>query len=191
MTSEEVAEPVDTANESPEADPEDVARTILLDQLSRRPRSRWELGEKLRSRNVADDIAAQLLRRFEEVGLINDREFARMWVDSRARSKKLARAMLRQELRHKHVADEIVDEVLDEVDPDIEAERAREVIRAKLRRQSVPGDPAQQHKLVRRLVGRLARKGYPQSMAFALVREEVAAAASEVGQDDGYDDVEW
>ena len=49
-----------------------MARTILLDQLTGRARSRKELADKLASRQVPEEIATQLLDRFEEVGLVDD-----------------------------------------------------------------------------------------------------------------------
>ena len=50
-------------------------------------------------RNVPDEVASQLLDRFEEVGLIDDEAFARSWVDSRQRTRGLARRALAQERR--------------------------------------------------------------------------------------------
>ena len=72
--------PPDTATQVPEADPEAVARKILLDQLTGQARSRKELSDKLAKKLVPDDVATRLLDRFEEVGLIDDEAFARAWV---------------------------------------------------------------------------------------------------------------
>jgi regulatory protein len=62
-------EPVD----GPDADPESVARKILLDRLTGAPRSRAELEKALARKNVPDDIARRLLDRFTEVGLVDER----------------------------------------------------------------------------------------------------------------------
>src|SRR5687768_13351714 len=75
--------PPDTKAQVPEADPEAVARKILLDQLTGQARSRKELADKLAAKNVPEDIASRLLDRFEEVGLIDDEAFARAWIASR------------------------------------------------------------------------------------------------------------
>ena len=48
----------------PEADPESVARKILLDQLTGRARSRSDLEKKLAQRGVPTEIGARLLDRF-------------------------------------------------------------------------------------------------------------------------------
>jgi regulatory protein len=170
---------MDDRDLGPEADPESVARKILLDQLTGRARTRAELATKLGTRNVPDEIATQLLDRFEEVGLIDDAGFARDWVEQRQTGRGLARRALAQELRRKGVADDVAREALDEIDPDDEAEAARRLVRAKLRTvRSLDRDKA-----VRRLVGMLARKGHSSSVAFRVVKEELGAEDEDVDFD--------
>ena len=164
-------EPSKDLDAGPEADPESVARKILLDQLTGRARTRSELATKLSSRNVPDDIASRLLDRFEEVGLVDDAAFAREWVAQRQSGKGLARRALAQELRRKGIDDELVRETMDEVDPDDEVEAARALVRGKLR--SVRN--LEHDKAVRRLVGMLARKGHSSSVAFSVVKEELGS----------------
>ena len=95
-------DPPGDLDDSP-ADPEQVARTILLRRLEAAPRTRAELATTLRERNVPDEVALRVLDRFEEVGLIDDRVFARMWVESRQRGRNLSGRALRSELRRKGV----------------------------------------------------------------------------------------
>lgn len=166
-----VPPPDDEAAAGPEADQESVARTILLDALTGRARSRRELADKLRAKDVPDDLATRLLDRFEEVGLVDDEAFARSWVQARQSGKGLARRALAQELHRKGVDDEVAREVLDEVDPDDEEAAARRLVRKRMRSL---GD-VDHVKATRRLVGMLARKGYPPGLAYAVVRDELAA----------------
>src|SRR5690606_33787690 len=70
------SEPADDRDLGPEADPESVARKILLDQLTGRARSRSELATKLRKRGVPEEVGIRLLDRFEEVGLVDDAAYA-------------------------------------------------------------------------------------------------------------------
>jgi regulatory protein len=157
------------AGSGPDADPEAVARKILLDQLTGQPRSRAELNGRLAKKNVPVEIAERLLDRFEEVGLVDDEAFARAWVQSRQPGKGLARRALAQELRRKGVDDEVARGALDEVDPEDEVESARLLVRRRLRSSAGLGrDTA-----VRRLTGMLARKGYPAGLCFRVVREEL------------------
>ncbi|KAB2811110.1 regulatory protein RecX [Pimelobacter simplex] len=174
--------PIDRTAEPPDedepgwtedADPESVARKILLDQLSIKARSRRELEERLARRKVPEEVASRLLDRFEEVGLVDDEAFARAWVEGRRRSRGLARTALAVELRRKGIADETAREVLDEVEPGAEEEAARALVRKKLR--SMRG--LDEQVAARRLVGMLARKGYGAGLAHAVVRSELGAVA--------------
>jgi len=164
--------PPDIDAEGPEAVPESVARTILLDALTGQARSRKELRQRLAKKGVPDEIAERLLDRFAEVGLVNDEAFARSWVESRQRSRGLARRALAQELRRKGVDDETAQTALDDVDPAQEEQAARMLVRKKLR--SLQG--VDQAAATRRLAGLLARKGYPAGLAFRVVREELGAS---------------
>lgn len=159
--------PGSDADRQPDADPEQVARTILLRRLNAAPRSRSELEGDLRTRGVPDDVAERVLDRFTEVGLINDETFARMWVESRQRSRGMARPVLRQELRRKGIDVEVAEAALEEIDADDERTRAVELARVKARSLRRLEPQAR----VRRLVGMLQRRGYSGSVAFSVVRE--------------------
>lgn len=161
----------DTQALGPDADAEEVARKILLDQLTGQARSRKELADKLAAKNVPSEIAGALLDRFEEVGLVDDGAFARAWVASRQPGKGLARRALAQELRRKGIDDEVAREALDQIDPDDECEVARALVRKKLR--SLGG--VDEKVATRRLVGMLARKGHAPGVAYAVIREELGA----------------
>lgn len=168
-----VETPPDPVADGPDADTESVARKILLDQLTGQARSRKELADKLAKKNVPTELATRLLDRFEEVGLVDDDAFARSWVASRQPGKGLARRALAQELRRKGIDDEVAREALDEIEPEDEEAAARALVRKKLRTLSAVDDTA----ATRRLLGLLARKGYPSGVAYAVVRAELKAAA--------------
>lgn len=163
--------PEDTEAAGPDADPESVARTILLDQLTGRARSRKELADKLAQKNVPVELATRLLDRFEEVGLVDDAAFARSWVEGRHASRGLAPRAIAQELRRKGVDDEVAREALDELDGEEQEETARLLVRKKLRSLGRFDDVTK----TRRLVGLLARKGYAPGLAHRIVREELGA----------------
>ena len=186
MVARRTADPDPDRDLGPEADPESVARKILLDQLTGRARSRAELAKKLAQRGVPGDIAARLLDRFTEVGLIDDEAFARDWIEQRQSGRGLARRALAVELKRKGIDDQTAREALDEAaqdDPDAEFEAARMLVRRKLR--SVAG--LDQHKAVQRLVGMLARKGHSPAVAYRVVREELDDVMTQ-SEDDVADD---
>lgn len=154
-----------------DADPEQAARTILLRRLTDQPRSRAELAESLAKKHVPDDVAVRVLDRFEEVGLIDDEDFARSWVQSRQRSRGVASRVLAMELRRKGVDDDTSREVLAELDPDVEIQNAHRLVQRKLRTMRGLDSTTQ----IRRLTGMLARKGYAPQVAFDVVRAELEA----------------
>lgn len=140
----------------PEADPEAVAREIVLRKLTAQARSRGELAKALAQRNVPEETAAAVLDRFEEVGLVDDGAFAESWVRSRQSRRHLSKRVLRQELVRKGVGRDEIDNALEQVDPDDEHQAARELAAKKLRTMSGLDRTVK----YRRLAGALGRRGF-------------------------------
>jgi regulatory protein len=164
--------PDDPAATSPEADPESVARAIVLRQLSMAPRSRAQLERKLRQRGCDDEVAGRVLDRLTEVGLIDDEAYAEMLVRARHSGKGLARRALAHELRKQGIDQEVADEALGQVGDGDERVRAEQLVAKRLR--TLHGLPAEVQ--TRRLAGLLARKGYSSEVAWPVIREAVGAA---------------
>ena len=147
------------------------AKEICFDLLAARPRTQEELRQALRRKGFDDETSEALLGKLDRAGLVNDAEFAELWVKSRHANQGLSRTALVAELRRKGVDDEVAREALDEIDPEHEVEAARSLVRRKLRSLS----DLDQQVAVRRLTGMLARKGYPPTVAFRVIREELDA----------------
>ena len=177
-------EPPDDGPPEPPADPEQVARQICLHQLEFAPRTRAELAATLAKRGVPDDVADAVLGRFAEVGMIDDALFSQMWVTSRHRGRGLSGRALQQELRRKGVDDETARTALDTLSADEERATAQSLVARKLPATRGLTPDAR----VRRLAGMLARKGYSAGLAFAVVREALAAEGAEV--EIGFDELQ-
>ncbi|NSC24257.1 recombination regulator RecX [Streptomyces albus subsp. chlorinus] len=156
-------------------DPVERARAICLRLLTGTPRTRQQLADALRKREVPQDAAEKVLARFEDVGLIDDAAFAAAWVESRHHSRGLARRALARELRTKGVDSAVIDEAMGGLDADQEEETARALVERKLR--ATRG--LDRDKRLRRLAGMLARKGYSEGLALRVVRR----ALEEEGED--------
>lgn len=148
-----------------------VARGIVLRQLTSSPKSRLQLERKLAERKVPEDVAAAVLDRFEEVQLVNDAEFAEMWVRSRSQTRKLAKGALRRELAEKGIDPETAASALGQLSDEDEEAAARHLVERKLRPGVDLTDRAERDKAARRLASMLARKGYQPSQAFRIVGE--------------------
>ncbi|WP_425553277.1 RecX family transcriptional regulator [Kribbella hippodromi] len=169
------AEGVEEPGADGDSDPYAVARTVLLDKLTGQPRTRAELAGVLAEREIPDEVADQVLDRFTEVGLIDDAAFANAWVESRHRGRGLGKRALAQELRRRGVDDQLARDALEELDPEQEEDTARALVRRKLRSmRSLDRQVA-----MRRLLGMLARKGYPGGMAMSIIKEELDAGYEE------------
>ncbi|MFN2495198.1 MAG: regulatory protein RecX [Pseudonocardiaceae bacterium] len=150
-------------------DPTAQARGICLKLLTTRPRSRAELADALRRRGIPEEVVESVLDRLGEVGLVDDAAFAESAVHSGHTYRGLGRRALSAELRRRGVPDGVAREAVATLQPGDEEQRARELVRRALRT-TTTRDLAT---LVRRLVGMLARKGYPEGLAFRVVRDEL------------------
>ncbi len=144
---------------------------MCLRLLTARARTRAELEGQLAKRGYPDDVSATVLDRLAHVGLVDDADFAEQWVRSRRVHAGKGKRALAAELRNKGVDSEVIASALADIDAGAERQRAEQLIRDKLRREKLGDDDL---KLTRRLVGMLARRGYPQTMAFDVVSVELA-----------------
>src|ERR1035438_10071323 len=67
----------DVQSDGSEPDPHEVARQIVLRQLAMAPRSRAELAQKLAQRGCAAEVAATVLDRMTQVGLVDDESYVK------------------------------------------------------------------------------------------------------------------
>lgn len=165
------------ADNASEGDAEQLARSIVLRQLNAAPKSRAQLERKLQERHVTALATKRVLDRFEEVGLVNDAEFAQLWVRSRSETKLLARSVLKRELTEKGVPGELVEAALAQRTDEDEAEAAQRLVEQKMPSDTVHLDRTERDKVVRRLVGMLGRKGYSPGLAFKIVNDTLTGAA--------------
>jgi regulatory protein len=175
------------AGDGAAADPAARARQVCLRLLTLSPRTRAQLADALRKRDIPDEVADEVLGRFEDVGLIDDAAFARAWVESRHHSRGLAGRALSNELKQRGVApDEIRAAIDEQLSPEAEAAAARQLVDRRL--PATRGLPAEQR--IRRLAGLLARKGYPAGLAFRVIREAMEAEgdAAALDEDSLFDD---
>jgi regulatory protein len=162
--------PVDSAAVAGQpTDAEESARRLGLRLLTGRPRTRTELADAMRRHGVPDEAAAAVLARFTDVGLIDDAAFARAWVESRHHSRGLARRALSAELKQRGVDGQDIEAAVGALDPADEMATARQLVDKALGASRGKPLPVR----IRRLVGLLARKGYPAPVAYRVVREAI------------------
>lgn len=104
-----------------------------LNLLSYRQRSEWELRDYLRRKKQDDNDIEKTLSKLSENGYVDDRRFAKSWVETRRLLKPMSQKRLRLELRQKRIADDIIDEILAE-DETNELDVLKEIIERKAKR---------------------------------------------------------
>ncbi|RME87794.1 MAG: regulatory protein RecX [Anaerolineae bacterium] len=97
-----------------EEDQREKAYQQALRFLSYRPRSQAEIRRNLRKHDIPESIIEDIIQRLEEIGLANDEEFARAWIENRNTFRPRSRRALTSELRQKGVPEDIIRSVLDE-----------------------------------------------------------------------------
>jgi regulatory protein len=148
-------------------DPEASAMAVCLRLLTAAPRTRAQLEEALHRRGIPPGAVEAVMERLIRAGLIDDAAFAQAWVESRHYSRGLARRALSAELRQRGVDEDNVQDAVAELSPEQEEAAARRMVAAKLA--ATRGRPLPTR--MRRLMGLLARKGYPPGLAYRVVRE--------------------
>ena len=171
----------DGETEQAPVDPVAKARETCLNLLAMRSRTKAELRTALLRKGIEEAVADQVLGRLDEVGLVDDAAFAEQWVRSRHTYQGMARRALTAELRRKGVTDGVAAAAVSTLDSEAEEARARELVRKRLRSTGT----APELTVIRRLVGMLARKGYPEGLAYRVVRDELRAAGSAAEPLDG------
>jgi regulatory protein len=158
-------------------DPEAVAKAICLRLLTGAARPRAGLAAALARKGIPNDVAERVLDRLTEVGLIDDEAYAQSFVVTRHRHGGLGAGALREELRRKGVDARTADSAVSVVDRDAEYRRARALLEKRV-------DSAMAHGVEtarRRLLGLLARRGYPADVAQRVVQEVIGEYDAEVG----------
>jgi regulatory protein len=90
----------------------EVALQKALLVLSYRPRSEQEVRKKLGDDGYEEQTIAVTIERLKANGLLEDRSFARTWVESRTVFHPRSRRLMALELRQKGVSDEVIQETL-------------------------------------------------------------------------------
>ncbi len=127
------------------------AKEKALWLISYRSHSKKELRDKI-SRTCDRQSAEKAVERMEELGLVNDRDYAERCAQTLIFTKHMSKRGTAMELRRKGIESEIINEVLDDIEVD-----EREQIQAVIERKYPKIDD---EKIRRRAVAALQRLGY-------------------------------
>ena len=151
------------------------AHERALGLLAVRSRSRQELQTRLRSAGFPSDEVEDVLVRLEQVGLVDDADFARQVAEHRFGTRREGSRAVTGELLRKGVAPALVAQAVAAAQGDDEELRARDLARSRASRmQGI--EPA---KAFGRLSSFLMRRGYSPDLARSAARSALEVAAEE------------
>ncbi len=145
------------------------ARNKALSFLEVRPRSEREVRQRLAQKKYPEEIIDQVMARLGDVKLVDDRDFAKFWVENREGFKPRSKRALQYELRQKGVSSQDITRAVKKVD---ERDSAYRAAHAKaLRFKDLDAQSFRE-----KLTGFLARRGFD----YSVTRETVNRLWQEV-----------
>ena len=82
--------------------------------LSYRQRTAREMKQRLRKKGFDEALVSRVIGRLEEIGYIDDRQFALDWIKAHSGAKCRSSWVLKNELRQKGIDPVLADEIVDE-----------------------------------------------------------------------------
>lgn len=114
----------------------------------------WEMQEKMRRWELADEAQARVMERLVKERYVDDERYARAFVKDKVRYNKWGRRKVEQALWAKHIADDIRQRVLDEVDDEEYTAILRPLLKQKGRSVKAQSDYERNAKLIKFALGR-------------------------------------
>ncbi|MDO8580164.1 MAG: regulatory protein RecX [Candidatus Omnitrophota bacterium] len=132
------------------------ARETVFRLLKYRLRSEQEIREKLLRKEMDDNTVDAAVAHFKDLGLVNDRQFARKWILARL-AKPFGANRIRVELKNKGICKEIIDEELAQAAGEVSEDDA---IRPLIERQVEKNKNVHPLKRKQRIFQYLLRRGF-------------------------------
>ncbi len=135
--------------------------------LKIRLRSEKEIKDKLKQKNFSTDVIDATIQYFKKLDLVNDRQFAQKWIESRL-LKPFGINRIRFELRTKGVDEVIIQKQLEDALDDFPEE---DVVSSLAQRRATLYKGIDKAKIKQRLYGYLVRKGFQSTAIFKALKK--------------------
>lgn len=138
----------------------------VLKYLSFRPRSELEIKQYLHKKDVGEETKKLVLEKLKNLHFIDDKAFAKWWIEQRSIAKPKGSRLIKIELRRKGIISDLIDELLLEERPaGDEAVLAEKLARRKMER--IKNLPTLE--IRRKLFWALSQRGF----SFEVIKETV------------------
>ena len=133
------------------------AKDYAFKLLSYRPRSIKEIEGRLKKKDYSSKVILEVIKTLKRLKFLNDKEFARMWVESRIKTRPMGRYRVEQELIQKGIDRDLIEKNLSDYREEEEIKLAKELAQRKLKKSYRNLDEVTTK---RRLYGFLQRRGF-------------------------------
>lgn len=116
-----------------QASSDDKIYNQVLRYIALRPRTKWEIETYLKRKSVSPTLLKLILNKLSINKLIDDKAFARAWINNRRLLRPTSRRKLILELKQKHVSNEVIEASMAEVEPEDEQISLQSLIKSKRR----------------------------------------------------------
>jgi len=141
-----------------------------------RPHTQYEVQIKLDQKGFSEEIIHQVVERMQRANLIQDQQYARMWVENRNAFHPRSQRLIRFELKNKGLSEQMIDEALVDCEEDEKmALRAAEDYSRKLNK-------TDRDQFRKRLSAYLARRGFSYETARPVIQNLVRSLDSDQSQ---------
>ena len=134
-------------------DKEEIALQKAVKFLSYRPRSEDEVRKNLKKHKFQEGIIEKVIDRMRRGGLVNDVNFAELWVENRSEFRPRGSRLLRIELWKKGISDDVIENATKDLNEDELAFRAA-------RKQARKYKKLEWQEFRKKMNGFLARRGF-------------------------------
>ncbi|MEK7450999.1 MAG: regulatory protein RecX [Patescibacteria group bacterium] len=104
--------------------------------LSYRPRSEKEIRDKLFQKKASSEVIEKVIQKLKEQKFIDDEEFAKLWIESRNRSKPRSLRLIKLELKRKGITEEQIESGIKNQESGIKTdlEQAKSLVEKRIKR---------------------------------------------------------
>lgn len=141
--------------------------TLTMHFLSYRMRTEKEVFAYLAKKEIDEEHIAEIISRLKKEKLVDDQQFAEMFVRSRMNTSTKGPGMIKQELHEKGIQGQIAETALEQYLPSLQKEKIHKLLSKKIKSNSKESFQKQLNKAKNNIL----QKGFHQDMIFSAIQE--------------------
>ena len=145
----------------------DMAKGYILDSLARSAKSKAKMIENMKGKEYPDDIIESTIAEYEELGYIDDYQYAKNYYELKVGSKSIY--YIQNMLKSKGISDDIISRVMETADYSNEVKQIEKFLDSKLK-----GKKEISREEKSKIIASLFRKGYKTSNIYLTISQYLA-----------------